>query len=391
MEQLDLLDLISLANGECDTFTVNTIAKDNQEVDESFENYLQKGEKIISLLKEKLRSKSMKKSAFLNCVNYKVYASKKSWEKVGYLVNCIRDKMIRPVITEIFDQYKEYQKQGNQKITFKEFTDLFHDFSGQITCSLVPYFDYPDRLMASFFQSKGGHSATLEIKVLSEGSDVPMLFYAPLGVKPNLTASQSGRAWSLRGANKYLNCIDISNYFSKLIFYFQLRKRVQEILKDLSENEKMDNKVFCMLMEEQLKVIKENAVNGVLYVQEEAFNLTYVKDFLKVNNVPYKVVTKDEEKSLNNELRYILNISKFAPAFFLSNDAKWIFNKGYSYYGRTGRYELSGNINEPLAIKLFELLSEEYLEDMKSEKFRRQLNRIMLEVIKLKKIFRRNI
>lgn len=368
MEELSFDDLLGLANWDFEGFMQSSQEEVINGSKEDLESYLIKGEKIITLLKEKTKRKNFLKAPFMDCVNFNLYSNKNESEKEEYLMSCIRDKMIRPALDECMGA-------ENLVTCFDSFTDLFMEFKERFTCKGLSTGEYPERVMHSFFRRKPGYYRTMEVSVINSGDKEPTLTYSPLGSKAQLTRKQSGSGYSLRGYGKYVTVANAGEYFAYLVLYFNLRKRVQELLSCLTEEEKLDNKVYCMLMSEQFEIINRYNKNGIVYVQEKAMTHNYIKTFMVTYSIPYKVMTTDEEMA-NREL-HTIGVMEFSPLFYLSplvTKDDFVFYRNYSYCSAKSWRILCGEHSRNVSMMLFKLLFEEYIEDKSDDEIRRQMD-----------------
>ena len=68
----------------------------------SMEDYLHKGERILSLLRERKR-KEFHAVPFLDALVPKTYFSKNTYDRQAYVLQCMRNKVLRPITDKIVD------------------------------------------------------------------------------------------------------------------------------------------------------------------------------------------------------------------------------------------------------------------------------------------------
>ena len=309
------------------------------------EDYLKKGEKIISLLKSK-GIREFKESSFFECFNFKTYSTKKGYEnKLAYLKQCISNKIILPALDSPVTDLKEVLKEFGDKIMIDS---LVED-------------SYEEKLLKGFLKGKSYHGgAAISFEGLCEN------FYMHFGKEKYINKKGSGRQWSIRGTSIYLRCIDGASFFRELVFFMNLRAVIQEMC--LSKN----SSLFTKLMNMQLEIVsrKSDKESGQVKIHKEISQMGYITSYLNKIEMPY-LVYDDEVSSL-----CVLEQGDFNILYLLKEviePGDWKFAMARIREGKNIVREMAHGIDSMTLIDVFDLIYDEYIIDRDEYEFNKSL------------------
>lgn len=349
-------------------------SREQTEFERSFSKYLKKGEKIISLLKEKSKSNNriFKKNNLIESINYKVYAQQDGLlYKWMYLFKSIKTRFIVPILNECI--------QNNESKNYDSFVNLFDIFNERIQVKELRETEYGARIIQAFFKKKlDMYTGAMELCIKGVGPESKDRFvYCPMSPNAKLTSSQSGRRWSYGSSVSSKVCANAYDYFGRFIIMCQFRKIVQDILNPLEIQELENNIVYDFLMHEQASIIQSKLLNGCLYIEGSAYDKEYICSYLCNYNYLIKIVKEDEKIFLSKDERlHLLSVKDFNSRFIMDANLKssdWDFISAEIKYGSRREHDICANVDIELLVGLFEIIANEYLEDAREEKYRKDL------------------
>ena len=378
-EQLDVFSFIEeifdMMKGQ-EPHIVDCKSVVNQEsVDESsFLRYLNKGEKIISLLKDRNQNinRPFKKIKLMESINYSIFNQKEVFmDKTMYLFQSIKSKIIAPTLDEFV--------QENGEFSFNSFTALFDIFHDRIHVRKIRDTEYEARLIKAFFRNKKSvYDGAIEVRVTGVGRNAKDQFiYCPMSSAAKLTKKQSGRKWSYGSSFDYKICANAHDYFGRFIVLCQFRKMVQDTFKSLTVQELENNIIYNFLSRNQDTIINDNTINGFVYIDSKAYEKEYIKRYLIKQSITLKIVNPEDKGLLHHTiLDKMLTVKHFNSIFMLymnldSND--WDFIPANVKYDNKYEIDICDNVDISLITHLYEIVADEYIQDAKEESFRKEL------------------
>lgn len=347
---------------------------DQSELERSLSKYLKKGEKIISLLKEKSNNnrRVFKKNNLIESINYKVYSQKESLtDRWMYLFQSIKLRFIAPTLEECI--------QDNEVPNFDSFISLFDTFQDRIQVKVLSDTDYETRLMKVLFKKKlSVCKGSMELCIKGSGTNnKDQLIYCPMPYDAKLTKGQSGRSWSYGSSLKYRVCANAYDYLGRFIILCQFRRIVQDTINSLTKEELYNNVIYYFLVRAQEVNIKSKLYQGNLYIEDSAIDKEYIQTYLRNYSYSIKIVKNEDKKRLEkNVCRYVLSVRDFNCAFILEKNLKssdWDFISTDIKYTNSIERDIGTNVDVALLTSLFEIIADEYLKDAREEKYRKDL------------------
>jgi hypothetical protein len=300
-------------------------------------DYLQKGEKILTLLREK-RKKEFVPSGLLEAFNLKAYGTKKEYRKLDYLESCAT-KML---------QHK--WKIASAK---DDFSTLFTQLGlSEVKVTKLDEYDEASKLLKSMLKKKI-YEGGVKIQIGGE------TWYAPIG-NVHLTPRQSGRTWHFRGRYAQYQVYDVSLYFAKQYLYHCFRERIHAELDELTVEQVKDNRVADFLHDKISSVFEKHIEeNGLIKCRKEVLELPF-----------FKVFVEEQRYSVFETRESAIRISDLLPLWFLSD----------APYSRDIIYG-----QERFIIKLFELIYEVYAGEKQTYEFLKDVETEYAKVYQTKK------
>lgn len=312
--QMSMFDFLADIESTALSTTPATVKESGMTDCREEKDYLNVGERIISLLREKGQKKKdgFKKSPFMEAFSFLNYRKKVTYsDKACYLRNQVARKMIRPVMDELQKEDESYD--------FSPLTNLFLEFSDVFKITPVEKETYENRLLFSFYYNKAvKYHGGIEITLTDGKTDEKV--YAHIARETIISNKKSGCMFWLRSdPRKKRKCIDMGNYFSNIVLFIQLRKMVQDSIND--GQDKSENPLYCFMLEQCMKMVEESLNgSGIMEVSEQAAETGCIQEFLKINDIPYRVVYQEEYKSMKYaERSKVKTIPDFFYVFMLSD------------------------------------------------------------------------
>lgn len=303
------------------------------------EEYLRKGEKILTLLREK-KHKVFVPSGLFEAVNMKIYQSKNyNYDKLEYLGACaekiLKHKWIQACDNEDFGSF---------------FTLIERD---DITVRMLDKSEEAYVLLADILRNKHFDGGVL---ITERGKDK----LAPMG-KVSLTKRQQSCKWRLRYSSKYYALCDVVKQYGEEYLYHELRKRVLNEIEGLTDEQMSDNVIVNFLYEkiEQLFNSCKNE-SGVIKFHKEVLEMPYVREFVEKHDLPV---------CASNSGRLVTTYN-IVPLWFISRAP---FDVELTYCSRE------------FILQLFEKLYDAYIGDRSSNEFIKSLASEYAKVYQTKK------
>ena len=237
MEQMNLFEWLM----------TNPVKNQSKEMKNDTFKYLKKGERILTLLKEK--TFFSKEIPFFEAVNMKKFYPLAVGDKWNALQKIATRTLINPVLEGI--------DAGSH--TTSDFDALFE--TGMVHSELEE--DRESTGYRMVMSSLNSGMCKHVLKVFVEGIEVP--FFVPCG-NGKMSNSKNGRFWYFRVNKKDQVLIANGNFFSDLAVYHQIRNKIREELKE-----------------------EDSRVKEWLFIKHEFF-----KDIVRKKNTPY-ILKKEKE------------------------------------------------------------------------------------------------
>ena len=335
LEQLSLFDFFK---------ELEEVPKKPEKALASAVDYLHRGEKIVSLLREKnsKRSKRLKKESILDTVNMNTYMKKENnSQKYMYLLQQT-SRYIRDVLNRCLEK-------GN----FSEYESLF---DGTVKAELVEKTSYPHELMKALMRNKkGDFEATLKISFNSyrDGEREEKICYSPVGGSVKLTKSQNGNRYCLmRVSADYLTVVNADDFFAARVFLVALRDYVQS---EMAAEGIEESSLYVELTNAMHDIVMAKSLDDVCYLRDR-FNFNFVSKWFKDNDIPYHMVTDEEMKNdLGNKEREVTgySVENIFPLYLLTSDIDKEDNDRILFF------TIQNRIHNGLC-RVFEIVQEEY-------------------------------
>lgn len=297
-------------------------------------DYLQKGEKILSLMRKKQEKHFFKKDSFMELFNFNSYAQKKTpSEKMEYLLSQIRKHRIRPAMDML--------QNGPKNVM----ADFFGSMGKQLKVELLEKGCYADTLLSSFYVTlKNAGNYTGGIKVAWEKDE----WYIPYGSKARLASKQHlGRYRMKRPATSpSLYVADAGLFFGWPCLLVQLRRHILTMLQ----------KDECGCWREKLQSQFDGTIDGYvtqsgkISVRQSAYSYSFVRDSLSKYEIE---IVPDEDKK--NRTGPCMESYNFVLPFLYSEHVEEGFFKCF--------FGLRRRPHDTDVLYAFEMVFGEYLED----------------------------
>lgn len=308
-------------------------------IEEPEENYLQRGEKIFSLLRNK-KMKVFTPSSVFEKVSRKTYLSKSRYGRYDYLVLCT-EKLLR-------QKWEKACESGELDLFFAEI-----GVKGAKVKILDMHCEASN--LINHMTRKQKFEGAVEIQIPGDENE---LYYAPMG-KQKLTRKQHGSSWHFTGSSNWYNTIDVPKRFQRAYLYNELRERVKSELDGLNDEQLNDNRILEFLRKDVLNLFKKHTVEGgLIEFRKPVLDEVFVTNFIKKYGCPVCV-----GKTSGIDYHEI-------GSLWLLSDAQYnsYIKGGYS-----------------LIVDLFDLLFSVYQEDKQSDAFNKNLATEYARVYETKK------
>ena len=332
--QTNLFDLFDDFSVVCSATNVQSVQKEPEP-----ENYLMRGERILSLLRERM-CKEFKKSSFLELF------SMKRWENSGdrgsYVISRIKNGLIRPIIESYTDWNDELES---------NFRSLFCGYDANL----------------DFVESDSYHSKVYQGVTVSESWSVLLRTdtdeYLTLG-KERLSARKQHRSWRPRYGGEWVRMNDFGDYFAGMVGICQIKAYLTNYFSGMSTEELEGNVVYRRLVELAEAERKKLANLGKL-----SNGTITIEDRMKKSAFICKLLTDIglQSRETSTDILAQLNFSNVLANFLLSDEvtgedltlSKW--KTAISVCGS----DLAGVID---------ILLDDYSEEKQTQEYRRGLS-----------------
>lgn len=310
-------------------FDTECVSKPLPEDEFSPEAYLKKGERILSLMREKTR-RSMN-DAVLSTIPYKRYLTQSTdTERISYARKCL-EKFLRKKCMELV---------GQDELDLNILMNIFDkDIRPYITFKMHTA-DYEYELMNSFFRSK---SISPVVATLSIGDKNYLTAF-----NGKLTKKQHGRQWYMRraGTAGLRTCIDLPMYLVSLLELSE----ICSYIRTMAEDEQAENRVWARLVTMWDETVSKKLKNGCLYITSDVAKDKIFCQWCEKYKVPFYQA---------NALQGAMMLSELLPLYLL--------------YGQIGKFMVCGEYNAHQREELFLLVYHEYVRDVQTKEFIRNI------------------
>lgn len=276
--QISFVDLIQMFSFS-DSSSTNSCKSNSgvEEEKEDYSSYLKKGERILSLLREKTKRLlgSFKNRPVFDALNFKTYSSYESAdEKVAYVLR--RMKTVARSVTAITDE--------------ESLTELKMLLDGlDIIESVEPADEYCKELMAAVFREREPREALmLHIRGMEEAVCIPK------GNAAVPTKYHGCEKLSIHRANRYVYVCDPASAFSSLVLFCQLWQMAKDTFKGMDYADKQMNALYMFFYQYITDAVSERQLmteNKTVIPIQEHENNCYVRRFLEDRGLSYEVLS----------------------------------------------------------------------------------------------------
>lgn len=351
--------------------------KVKEKVKEDYGDYLCRGEKILSLLRER-KEREFVPSDMLEAINIATYQKKRNnanaafWylmQRVGNLVcGCISD---RDAFLELFAPFEN-------SIGITEPTEEEKDL---LNATLEKEHRLP-RSQAGSLESKkislpfGNRERDIRGTVDYSGILVPE--------KAKMRTRYNGQMISLRGERNFRH-VGTPMIFSLIVFLIRMREEVQ---KRIADGE--DSILYNLLREQQTRRLETAAERGEILIYEDVLCCQFIREYLEEEHISYRIVTKHEYREGTTRVG-VLEESDFIPVFLLAESVDlgemfFSFQKfwrGIPCVLVPGTFWSTERTKEILSV--FDVIADVYVKERKEEEFRKTLSSEFAKVWQTKK------
>lgn len=279
-EQLSLLNLFqSMTGGE---FFLPEVKAESTDSEDSFESdykkYLDKGERIISLLKKKATKANFTKETLLDSLGNKKFADK--WAFYEAL-----KKVVRKIIHNMTNAMR------NEDGWFQDFesSSFYCTFSKLYRIEVEDKGSYAHRLMEYHLTSKTKYNEYRVLKFTSKESGSE--YFAPIGAELKSTYHLRSRGFTRERV--YITLVDAARFLETYYLFDYFVKSRSDILKD--------DFLVAKWRDDLLNLLLKREKNGIISIKKELIT-EYLKEFLKDNGLCYYADDSREEMYANEEL-----------------------------------------------------------------------------------------
>lgn len=351
---VDLIQMFSFSDSSPTEELEGRAAKES----EDYSSYLKKGERILSLLREKTKRilGAFKNRPVFDALNFKTYSSYESAdEKVAYVLR--RMKTVARSVTAITDE--------------ESLTELQNLLDGlEIIESVEPADEYCKKLMAAVFKEREPREALmLHIRGLEEAVCIP---------KGDVAIPSKYRGCerlSIHGENRYVSVCDPAAAFSLLVLFCQLWQMARDTFKELDYADKQMNSLYMFFYKYVVDAVSERQLmtedKTVIPIQEHEDNC-YVRKFLEDRGLSYEVLHPIEFMQKAEEGGLFLscsrrNLRELNMVFFLEDALEMSELSLKVRHFRTGKKTWSSffsvGISTYALVDVIDKVFAEYLED----------------------------
>ncbi len=343
-------------------------ATEQKEEPENYEDYLRKGERISTLLLERLNSdtRNFKKRPFLDVLNFKTYSGYSDCnEKALYLLKQVRNQFLRP--------YVEGLGMGDLDGFLSQFSAL-GDF-----ITMQDADEYSVDIARSVFLRVDDIGKVVSLK--TKGFDHDLV------VPTGLTGSQIAK---LKGCSMYMKrkkgspvvyVADAADVYAILAIFSQLWVIVRDMFSGLDEEELSDHPLYLFLKQSLSDSCSSRMIkgDGVVYLHESELQ-PYLVSYFQDNGISYHVLKKEEYRDLNQLERSAMYSSvSFGAILFLKEalDTNELAMKmtNVRMFRKNCRSCLNCGLSLPFLVSLIDRVFFEYQEDKRDWELAEGLSR----------------
>lgn len=295
------------------------------------ETYLQKGERILSLVREK-EQREFKEISFMECFNFTKYSTMQVYsDKISYIKRCV-GRYLSGLLT-----------------TQEGFETAFCELGNNVSIATLEEESYEDTLLMSVCKGKGVSSNyTTGCSVRLQGYEEKLLMPFTSGV---LSLKKSGRGYKLENYAYYTLCVDGIKFFNNLVTFLNLRATVHQLVNTTNDS------IYQRLLEIQVRHLQDVCKSyEIVGLQEQLLEQTSVCSLLERCGIQYLS---------SNTITCNVNLSRldFTILYILGElpIEDWEYERAWERYGKTETVDLSGGINNSLLVEAFDTIFEEYI------------------------------
>lgn len=247
----------------------------------SDEEYLRKGDKILTLLRSKKKTQKPAKS-FLDMFSMTTYLKKSVYGKHDYLLSQIAKKVIEPLCESVLTEDE------GMVSTLEEFFSI-----GKLKTlhfSQLRDYEYGFRLMKAMF-SKNPDSVHRVYRVTACSEDIVDITLA-IGERAYLRKNQNGQRYRLSyGSNGSIRVSDVRYRLYATVWLTKvIRAEIQKRLGNADDR-------IVSFVQERLHECLEKALGrseyGMLSLDKKVEQSGFILGYLKENQIPYCIVEND--------------------------------------------------------------------------------------------------
>lgn len=304
------------------------------------ENYLERGEKIFSLLRD-VKERHFEKDDFLELFPIKTW--EKQEDRGNYARRRIKQVLIRPII-ESADKF-DAQAENDFRALFCGY-DNFH------------------------FELADGYSARVYHAVVRDDFSWCVMMYPEVDEKnlpytfgrARVTESRQRRAWRMRAiSGGYVRVMSFADYFADMVFLCQTKSYLQNYFTGMDGEALAECVVYRRLKELAEAEIKDlkRFEDGKIPVSAKTFDSRFVRKM--VEDAGYQLVLAEKRCDIR------LSLTNLVVNFLLSDD---VMKEDLIIYGDT----VATPVYTCDIRNVLDVLLDEYSEEKRAEEYRRSLS-----------------
>lgn len=347
-QQMDIFSLLSMAD---ELFPLEQ--QETEYVEENYSSYLQREERILSLLREKEKArKPFVRDEFLDGVNYKSYSQKTSYkERYAYLTkrskSFLKDSLLNLCAAE-------YKNDTLQKV---------FPYGGLEGIYLTSGYSYD--LCKAVLKRKGTDlKCVIRFDLTVDGKEQSVL--VPVGPSATLTSRQNHASYRMtRGGGGYETVVDSQRYFCDFYIACQLKKRIIESMKKSLEQEDEMVPVVEYLETMQKKMIADLSQFETVYLASYMKH-PFLENYLSEEGHSFEYVSLEEAAKKGVRA---LSMEAFLPLWFFSEDMPYMGSNGRSGRGTKDLTATYGEWTKELLCVVMDHILEMYNDEVMEEDF----------------------
>lgn len=351
----------------------------------SVENYLQREEKILSLLRKK-KPRFFEKSMLFESMNLATYRSKRTENDFpfAYLLKAV-SKVVENTLNTSEEAFRKLFT------PYEDFVSL-EELSPEEQRVLNATLSHSNRISSNKQEQLNSVKVVLPFgERKSQWKHKPDYSGLLVSKDNNVASRWNCQPVTLGSDRHYRYCVN-PEVFSLVVLLMHMRKQVQTRL----HNEEKSESVLYHLLE-KLQRERLMARNEIL-VYEDALSVPYIKTYLETADVTYRSISQEEYEEMKQESSAVLDESDFIPAFLMAEDVDsdtLFFSVGRYVSGATKRSIRVSRVLVPgsrwndaktsIVLDVFDVLVGAYEEEKRIVEFERQADKDFAKVWQTKK------